>query len=282
MTLTLVSIFTAVLSFSLLGLQIVVAAVAGARWQALRQYARRSGVVALVVVGLGVPATVVTVLHLDLTAAAPNAPAIVTEIVGVATRLALLVGVFLQIAFVTLNMVVAIGIADRHPFPLLFGRAQRLSHLGYAALGGLAFGVGSAYLFSVLSVGRGSLIVLSEKMMPGVDTHAIAHLLGVTLPSFLGIAVAEEILFRGIMQRWLVKRLPATTIGTWGGIALTSFVWAIAHVANTDDVAFKVAQIFVSGLLLGWAANRFSVEVSIVGHAALNLGAILAVAVGRM
>ncbi|QKG83687.1 CPBP family intramembrane metalloprotease [Kroppenstedtia pulmonis] len=52
--------------------------------------------------------------------------------------------------------------------------------------------------------------------------------------------IAEEILFRGYLQKWLVGR-----IGAWAGILVTALLFSLYHV----DVA-SAAPIFVMGILL--------------------------------
>jgi membrane protease YdiL (CAAX protease family) len=74
----------------------------------------------------------------------------------------------------------------------------------------------------------------------------------------LAPAVAEETLYRGLVQPRLVRHW-----GRWPGIAAASLAFAANHV---DPVQAGVA--FTVGLFLGWSADRLGgIHATIVAHA---------------
>lgn len=68
------------------------------------------------------------------------------------------------------------------------------------------------------------------------------------LAEMILVAVVEELLFRGILLRVLERPL-----GTWGALALTSLLFALAHVPNDGITALAVVNTAVAGLMLGAA-----------------------------
>ena len=91
----------------------------------------------------------------------------------------------------------------------------------------------------------------------------------------IAAAIMEEILFRGLLQTWLVRIFGPGPASVAAAIVLTSLVWAIAHAANATPMLPKLLQVFVLGLLLGALVRRYDVEACIVAHATLNVVAVL-------
>jgi membrane protease YdiL (CAAX protease family) len=82
----------------------------------------------------------------------------------------------------------------------------------------------------------------------------------VLLGAAVAPALAEEIFFRGFLQRGLERR-----IGTWPGILVTATVFGILHGAT------RAPSIAALGVLFGWIASRSgSVWPSVVAHALTN------------
>ncbi|WP_400161776.1 CPBP family intramembrane glutamic endopeptidase [Brevibacillus sp. TJ4] len=80
------------------------------------------------------------------------------------------------------------------------------------------------------------------------------------------VPFAEELLFRGVVQTYLVKRL-----GVIAGILLSSLWFALLHM----DVAF-FAPLLVIGIGLGWIRHHFqSIWGAVVLHAVNNLSGVL-------
>jgi membrane protease YdiL (CAAX protease family) len=79
----------------------------------------------------------------------------------------------------------------------------------------------------------------------------------------------EELLFRGFLFRgWL-----HTPRDVWPVIAITSLLWAVMHVQYDW---FVIAQVFVSGLLLGWLRwASGSTILTILLHGLINLEGML-------
>ena len=87
-------------------------------------------------------------------------------------------------------------------------------------------------------------------------------------------AVTEELLFRGLVQGWLTRWLGGSRRAVVLAVGVSAALWALAHWGNTDHPGLKLLQIFLVGLGLGALARRYSVEASIVAHAAFNLVAV--------
>jgi len=80
------------------------------------------------------------------------------------------------------------------------------------------------------------------------------------------VPIAEEILFRGVVQTYLVRRL-----GAFVGIVLSSLWFALLHI----DLAL-FAPLFVIGLGLGYVRHRFdSIWGAVLLHALNNLTGVL-------
>lgn len=85
----------------------------------------------------------------------------------------------------------------------------------------------------------------------------------------LAAAVAEELLFRGALFRWLRRRL-----GAWPTIVLTAALWAVAHFG----IPVAMPYAFVVGLGLGWLRERHgSVMPGLIYHLVHNCAVFLAV-----
>ncbi|WP_134685290.1 CPBP family intramembrane glutamic endopeptidase [Brevibacillus migulae] len=98
--------------------------------------------------------------------------------------------------------------------------------------------------------------ILSAKQtnLPNVITSILV--IGVLVP------IAEEILFRGVIQTFLVRRL-----GAWIGIGLSSLWFALLHV----DLAL-FAPLFLIGAALGFIRHRFqSLWGAVLLHSLNNL-----------
>jgi membrane protease YdiL (CAAX protease family) len=59
-------------------------------------------------------------------------------------------------------------------------------------------------------------------------------------------------------------------------IELTTVVWTLGHLGSLDPDWVKLAQIFPTGLALGWLYRRQGAESAIAAHALFNvLGALV-------
>lgn len=62
------------------------------------------------------------------------------------------------------------------------------------------------------------------------------------------VALIEEILFRGVLFR-----IPERSLGSWGALALSSLVFALAHLPNQGVTVLAVANTAVAGLMFAAA-----------------------------
>ena len=101
---------------------------------------------------------------------------------------------------------------------------------------------------------------------PWIEAPIAASALRILAVCVLG-PTAEELLFRGLLFRWLGDRLPI-----YATIAITAVGWALLHWSYSWAV---IGVIVVDGLLLGLARWRSgSILPPIVMHALYNLYAI--------
>ena len=79
---------------------------------------------------------------------------------------------------------------------------------------------------------------------------------------YLLTALPEELLFRGIFQNLLMRRL-----GQWGGLAVAAVIFGIAHLPDFRYVALAT----LAGLAYGgvYASTR-KITVSAITHAGVN------------
>ena len=240
-----------------------------------RQFARAAPLVGIAV-GLGLPSVIVSILHLD-----PAGPGqtdyhgALRVVMQGAARFSVLVTVAMSIGFMLIEIPVAARLGEPHPFPLLFRRPEGGQGLVIGLCLGEALGALTVVVFHRLGVGPGPLLEMSADMLPGVDVGSHGYALGVRLPGFLSVAVSEELLYRGVIQRFIERKLGSKRRHGWVAIVLASAFWATGHIANSDQVGVKLAQIFVVGLVFGWLARRFSVEASIAAHMGINLVAVV-------
>jgi membrane protease YdiL (CAAX protease family) len=164
----------------------------------------------------------------------------------------------------------------RPAYPALLGdRGRRFRGWVPGAVIGAFAGVASTLLFWRLGVELGDAPRMAQKLMPGLE-HASRLLVGTALlPAFVGVAVAEEILFRGVIQGWIARLLGGGRAAAVVAVLAASLLWALGHAGTVEPLWLKLVQIFVLGLVFGWLALRYSVESAILAHAGLNVTALL-------
>jgi hypothetical protein len=145
-------------------------------------------------------------------------------------------------------------------FPLvavgfLYYRGNRLADLGLGVPGvrdGVAVVAGTAGLLAVnLAVlsGAGALEGASYPLAPSLDAAVAVGAVAAVM--FLVVAPAEELLFRGVIQRYLAGPFTRT-----GAVLATAVLFAAAHVLNASlSASPRVILLvdFVAGLGLGVA-----------------------------
>jgi membrane protease YdiL (CAAX protease family) len=175
--------------------------------------------------------------------------------------------VFPALVFLTTALVAAKldGSPIRERLSLGWGRAQAPQALGaVAALLGTSIALGA--LVELLQFGQSSTLRgFASAAANASPTGLILFTLLVTLAGAI-----EEVFFRGLMQRPLVRRW-----GRWGGILATAAAFALMHM----DLAHGFVAFFM-GVLLGWLAERAEgIAPAMVAHAFNNAFAALSVPV---
>ena len=151
----------------------------------------------------------------------------------------------------------------RHPLSHLgFDFRFRLRDLGYAAGGWALFGV----VGIPLGLGMGFLRV-------NVVTPSWPELLGMIIGGYLLIALAEEILFRGVIQNLLTQRW-----GDWrAGLVVAALIFGASHLNNATpgfpepNWAYMLMAT-IAGLAYGWVWWKTGrVTASAITHMSVNL-----------
>ena len=241
--------------------------------------------VAGVVVLLKLPSQMAGLYYLDLDVVfdRPEVAAEMSELfkqlMTVVLPLVMLMSLMFELLNQTLMLTVAEDARERSAFPWLTGARGARDGWAVGAALGLGCGLASAGLFTLLDVGMSSTVQTRLEMMPDLDPNSPLVLLLVSTPFALSAAISEELLVRGLLQRWLGRWLGGSRGAVWVAIGIASGIWAVGHALNTDAVLIKTTQIFLIGLVFGWLAERWSVETSIVAHLALNASVCLVVLV---
>ncbi|MGG1657864.1 CPBP family intramembrane glutamic endopeptidase [Brevibacillus sp. NRS-1366] len=106
---------------------------------------------------------------------------------------------------------------------------------------------------------------IEKEILQAKDTDMLAALASFVVIGIL-VPIAEEVLFRGVVQTYLVRRL-----GAMIGIVISSLWFALLHI----DVALFV-PLFVIGLGLGFVRHRYeSIWGAVLLHAVNNLSGVL-------
>lgn len=256
---------------------IAVVVVSIVRWEAARRHLREGLRLAALVCVLSLPTTVMVAILLELGPILPEPARWITPYLSVFVAVAMALTLVVSSALLVLKVAVA-GLAapERHPFPLSAGRRPRFEGWSTAALLGFAGGGLSTAVFHLLEVAPGKAIEQAFAAMPRIEEYSAATVSFFMLPAFLAAAVAEEILYRGVLQAWVARALRGRRFGIGIAVTVASAAWAAAHAPNADPLAIKLGQVFLIGLFLGWLSWRHSVEASIVAHASLNVTSVVA------
>jgi membrane protease YdiL (CAAX protease family) len=91
----------------------------------------------------------------------------------------------------------------------------------------------------------------------------------------IGAALYEEILFRLFLQNLVERVAHRVAFKVPAAIVISSAVWAIGHSGMLVPRGTKELQIFGVGLILGYAARKWGLEVCIAAHLALNVCALV-------
>jgi len=248
-----------------------------------REQLRPGLILAIVALALTIPSSLISVIYLDLDALmAQQGQTIPPDLAGFMGPF--LKGIAISSAGFTMILgfiwtVMSASVAtmadpEREPFPLLSGGSDRSGLLLGALLGAAAAGI-TTVIYLALDVQEGDIVHTLRAIYPGVSWESPAVVLGMGMTWACAAAIKEELLYRGVAQRWLQRWLGDSPVSTAIAIVLPTIGWTLAHAANTDNLAAKFIQIFLLGLIFGGLARRYSVEASIVAHLSLNIVAVL-------
>jgi membrane protease YdiL (CAAX protease family) len=114
-----------------------------------------------------------------------------------------------------------------------------------AAPRGLALGVLTGFLLFCALVGIAALFNVYNIVGPGDTRELVKDLIGMTILA----AFMEELLFRGILFRWI-----EAFAGSWAALVVTSALFGLAHIFNANATWMSSLAIMVeAGALLGGA-----------------------------
>jgi len=114
-----------------------------------------------------------------------------------------------------------------------------------AAPRGLALGVLTGFLLFCGLVGIAALFDVYNIVGPGDTRELVKDLIGMTVLA----AFMEELLFRGILFRWI-----EAFAGSWAALVVTSALFGLAHIFNANATWTSSLAIMVeAGALLGGA-----------------------------
>ena len=114
-----------------------------------------------------------------------------------------------------------------------------------AAPRGLALGVLTGFLLFCALVGIAALFDVYNIVGPGDTRELVKDLIGMTILA----AFMEELLFRGILFRWI-----EAFAGSWAALVVTSALFGLAHIFNANATWMSSLAIMVeAGALLGGA-----------------------------
>jgi membrane protease YdiL (CAAX protease family) len=107
--------------------------------------------------------------------------------------------------------------------------------------------------------------ILGIEMPEGFITFMLSKPIILGLISVVIIApIAEEFLFRG----FLFSQLKRTTLGAWGAVSLSSFLWTIIHFQYEPLI---LLVLFIFGIFLGYIRMAYgSLSLPIILHAINN------------
>jgi len=93
----------------------------------------------------------------------------------------------------------------------------------------------------------------------------------------LGVSAAfkEEILCRLLYLALLVHLLRDWRWGRAVAVSLVSLVWAVGHAGMVTPELFKLVQVFLLGLLLGWLTLKQGIVSAFLAHAFFNVSLLL-------
>ncbi|HEX9939001.1 MAG TPA: type II CAAX endopeptidase family protein [Longimicrobium sp.] len=138
-----------------------------------------------------------------------------------------------------------LAVLDRRPLGALGYPADRAAPRDTGL--GFALGGGAIALAAVVLTVAGTVRWVADS---GTWPEYVAALARALL-LFTVAAAAEEAMFRGYAFQALVQG-----IGAWPAVLASSALFAVAHLGNPNVDAVGLANIFLAGVMLGWAYLR--------------------------
>lgn len=155
------------------------------------------------------------------------------------------------------------------------GTGAVLDRFGLRRFGPWMLGIaGLAWLgYFIVQLGIAPLIAPEQQDVTeelGTDEDSVASIVALVILVVPGAAVAEEVLFRGIVFAGLRK-----SMSLWPAALISSVVWALLHLVSGNLAVAAVLAVF--GVALAWAYERSgSLWAPIAAHAFNNTLAVLA------
>ena len=153
------------------------------------------------------------------------------------------------------------------------GSLRRDFGLGFerADLAWVLAGVGLAVVAGVLVLPITELAGLKDSSQEVVKTFeqsaGVAEKIGVALGVVLVAPLAEELLFRGVLLRSLLRRTSPTV-----AVNATAVVFALVHVLGDLGTGYYVPAFLLLGIVSGWrAVSTGRIGQSVCLHAGFNL-----------
>ena len=134
----------------------------------------------------------------------------------------------------------------------------------------VAFTVFTELLMLVFPLRTNPMLLAMMANYPELDTLTLWVLLPATMFWAAGIALYEEILYRGALLGPMVGRWSKRINPQWW-IMLVAILFALIHLLNATDPVVKVGQIWVLGVVTGVLMLRYGLLSAIVCHAGFNM-----------
>jgi membrane protease YdiL (CAAX protease family) len=163
-------------------------------------------------------------------------------------------GIWLAIGGASVVLGVVILVTDRSASAALLRANARRILVGVAA--GALMGAATYLLYPPVARLWPFITTDTARLYAAFRAPSVA----VASVALVPIIVGEELVWRGVVQTWLTRRL-----GAWGGVALAAFAYAMVHAPLGSPVLVAVA--FACGLAWGTLrAATASLVPSLVAH----------------
>ena len=273
----LLSLFITFLQIGLLAFTITLLVIHRRR---IREFFKPGLILGAVCFVFSLPMTLFLLAGMDFSALLPAS--LGPEFAQMMTTIMLVAGVFsglLGVGVVMCHYVIAAAEWDTmrpRPFPVFMrtGR-QAWGRIGIAALVGAGAAGLSMAAGKLLNVGLGDLLQIQSDLLKEFNKLPEVLQFVLMLLFVVSAAVSEEILYRGALLGFLCRVSRDRTTWVLASIFTVSLLWAFMHVLNTDNPTFKLAQVFILGVVFAEFARRWSLESAMAAHISLNVTALL-------